>query len=462
MSDNKINDLLKQNNIRSPDSPSVSGETTETSSSSNDSSNNTVRNNNRRNNNRRNNNRRNNNRRNTKSEIAAREPEAPERAVAAPERAVAAPERAPAKAEEPETPAKAEEPETPAKAVEPSPPVAESIKKEFKDKVASTLNALKSNSTSIGSSVTGLLGQNDAVSKLIKVCVLIIILLSLVLFYNLSLKMSGDARNVVFMLVAAVLSFVVSELGIPAIISDESNLKYIGVFFFGLGTLFLVLTLKNGINYIKNLKISSPMILPASKSARKAMVIPQNNSKDAIILHRSHDEDEGIEFSYQFWMVIENYEYKNNEWKHILHKGNQEGTPNMCPGFWLHPNKNTMRVYVNTMKDMKEHFDVEDIPLKKWVCVAFTQKQDVCELYINGILKKRHTLSSIPRQNFGPLWLNLYGGYDGFISNVQYFREAIDHNQVLALLNKGPSSSACIDSGELPPYLDDNWWLNDE
>ena len=83
MSDNKINDLLKQNNIRSPDSPSVSGETTETSSSSNNSSNNTVRNN-RRNNNRRNNNRRNNNRRNTKSEIAAREPEAPERAVAAP------------------------------------------------------------------------------------------------------------------------------------------------------------------------------------------------------------------------------------------------------------------------------------------------------------------------------------------------------------------------------------------
>ena len=123
-------------------------------------------------------------------------------------------------------------------------------------------------------------------------------------------------------------------------------------------------------------------------------------------------------------------------------QGQPEGTPNMCPGFWLHPNKNTMRVYVNTMKDMKEHFDVEDIPLKKWVCVAFTQKQDVCELYINGILKKRHTLSSIPRQNFGP-WLNLYVGYDGFINNVQYFREAIDHNQVLALLNKGPSS-ACI------------------
>ncbi len=119
------------------------------------------------------------------------------------------------------------------------------------------------------------------------------------------------------------------------------------------------------------------------------MVIPQNpEDPETVILYRSDNEDEGIEFTYNYWMLIDNYEYKTNEWKHILHKGNKEGTPNMCPGFWLHPNKNSMRVYFNTMKNMKEYFDIDNMPLKKWICVTLTVKQRVVECFYQWYVEK--------------------------------------------------------------------------
>ena len=48
--------------------------------------------------------------------------------------------------------------------------------------------------------------------------------------------------------------------------------------------------------------------------------------------------------------------------------------------------------------------------------VAIVLKQRKCEVYINGKLKKYVELKTIPRQNFGDLWVNLNGGFDGLIT----------------------------------------------
>ena len=262
-------------------------------------------------------------------------------------------------------------------------------------------------------------------------------------------------------LTLGVSTFLISEFLVELILGKNIVSQILGISLYGVGTLFLLLTIKKAYDYFSTQRIESPMILKTNKSARTSMVIPQTqDDPDSLILYRSDNEDEGIEFTYTFWMLIEDYDYKNNEWKHIMHKGNKEGTPNMCPGFQLHPTKNSMRVYFNTMKNMKEHFDIDNLPLKKWISVALTVKQRVVELFINGMLKKRHTLSSVPRQNFGELWINLYGGFDGFMSKIQYHRRALEYSEISELIRDGPSSSACIDSEELPPYLDDDWWLN--
>jgi len=312
------------------------------------------------------------------------------------------------------------------------------------------------------------LESSDLVSNIIKLTTALIIILAIFLAVNLSLALSGHIQLAMMYLIIAIVVFISGEVVLPSLLKDPNPnsknmvLNIVSTIFFGTGTILLCLCVKKAYDFFSSQKTESPMILKKNKSARSSMVIPQNpEDPETVILYRSDNEDEGIEFTYTYWMLIDNYEYKTNEWKHILHKGNKEGTPNMCPGFWLHPNKNSMRVYFNTMKNMKEYFDIDNMPLKKWVCVTLTVKQRVVECFINGMLKKRHTLSSIPRQNFGELWLNLFGGFDGYLSKVQYHRRALSYDEIGKLVKNGPSGSSCIDTGELPPYLDDDWWLNE-
>ena len=303
--------------------------------------------------------------------------------------------------------------------------------------------------------------STDLFSNVIKISTVLVILLLLFVIFNVVLALNGNIQYSLLYLVIGTVVFFFGEMVIVALLGDNMVTKILGVLLFGLGTLFMCLSLKYGYDYFSSLNIDSPMILKGNKSARSSMVIPQSTEDpESLILYRSDNENEGIEFTYTFWMMIDNYDYKTNEWKHIMHKGNKEGTPNMCPGFYLHPKKNSMRIYFNTMKNMKENFDIDNIPLKKWICVALTVKQKVVEVFINGLLKKRHTLSSIPRQNFGELWINLFGGFDGFMSKIQYHRRALEYSEISELIKSGPSSSACIDTDELPPYLDDDWWLN--
>ena len=82
------------------------------------------------------------------------------------------------------------------------------------------------------------------------------------------------------------------------------------------------------------------------------------------------------------------------------------------------------------------------------------------KIYVNGKLKKRHEFTSTPKQNFGDLWLNLFGGFEGYLCKMQYFRKALSYQEVESITRQGPSKESCIDGGDKPPYLDDTWWYD--
>ena len=167
---------------------------------------------------------------------------------------------------------------------------------------------------------------------------------------------------------------------------------------------------------------TSPWIIKKTKNAKNSLVISQDpENENSITLNRSSGENGGIEYSYSFWLLIENYIYKKGEWKHIFHKGNSTSYPNRAPGVWLHPNQNSLRVYMNTYENILEFIDIDNVPIKKWIHIGITLEQKMLDVYINGVLKKRHVLSSLPRQNFGDLWVNLFGGFEGFMSKMSTF-----------------------------------------
>ena len=251
--------------------------------------------------------------------------------------------------------------------------------------------------------------------------------------------------------------------------------KYLIILFAGVALVaFMYLLRYIVIQYYNNVN-KSPYLISGTKTGKHTVVIYQDpESINYIPINRSENED-GMEFTYSFWMLIMDVSYRPGQWKHVFHKGGSTSYPNRAPGVWLHPTKNSIRVYMNTFNNPLEYVDVDNIPIKKWVCIQIVlqninshrdepsdfvkeDRNHVIDIYINGTVKKSKILDSIPKQNNGNLWVNLFGGFDGYLSKLRYFNKSLEYDEIQDIVREGPSSVITADTGELPPYLDNSWW----
>lgn len=236
------------------------------------------------------------------------------------------------------------------------------------------------------------------------------------------------------------------------------QIGFIALFIVAFGAFLLLL--KNQILSHLETKKDSPYIIKGTKDAKRSLVINQDPSvPGSVPLLRSHNRSDA-EFTYSVWLLVSNTEYKYGEWKHIFHKGNDTGYPLRAPGMYFHPKENTIRVYMNTMNEAMEYVDIPNVPVKKWIHVGIILRGNQLEVYFNGKLRVVKSFTSVPRQNYGKLWINLFGGFEGYLSKFRYFNYAIDYSTMLSIVKNGPSTTKCIDSDETPPYLEDAWWFN--
>ena len=54
----------------------------------------------------------------------------------------------------------------------------------------------------------------------------------------------------------------------------------------------------------------------------------------------------------------------------------------------------------------------------------------------------------MPKQNWGNFYITNNGGFDGFISNIQYFAYKLPYYKLENIIKIGPNTGSCIDSGE--------------
>lgn len=235
---------------------------------------------------------------------------------------------------------------------------------------------------------------------------------------------------------------------------------------------------------VKRNSKATPFLIRGNQNANKAIVLYQDPSNlSSIPVLRSRDELDGIEFSYTTWLYVDDWiNYKKGEWKSVFHKGSPNAWPpentsaraynKFCgaeddpsgamiaaPGVWFHPNNNAMRIYMNSFSLMNDYVDIFNVPSNKWFHLGIILRHQALDIYINGYLKKKHTLASIARQNFGNVYIGTNGGFQGYISNLRYFDYAITVNELTREVERGPSTLACNDiSGNQPPYLNTNWW----
>ena len=177
--------------------------------------------------------------------------------------------------------------------------------------------------------------------------------------------------------------------------------------------------------------------------------------------HLSKNELGGLEFTYAFWIYIQDFTFKHGQWKHILHKGNQNSWPNRAPGIWLHPKENAMRFYMNTFDSIAGNYiDIDNIPIQKWFHVVVTVNQLTMDVYINGNLKKSHKFTSMPKQNFGDVFIMNNRGFDGYLSRMVYYNYNIPYSEIDSLVSQGPNIIDCGMKEDIPRYLTPNWWTS--
>lgn len=237
-------------------------------------------------------------------------------------------------------------------------------------------------------------------------------------------------------------------------------------------TIILLYYLNASYKSYTNAELNEPWIVETTKNCQKMTVFPGN---DILV---SKDSKYGIEFSYSTWIYINDWtstsNYSTSE-QHVFHKGSQSGVPDQCPGVWLDPTKNEIIVKMTTFiseiptgcdqaHDTElcylERFNIPNIPINKWFQLTMCVINRNLDIYINGFLKKRCILTQLPKQNYGDIYINAFNGFNGYISKLRYYNYSLPVWRIEQIFNDGPSDVPCVDTGDMPPYLAKDWWMN--
>jgi hypothetical protein len=173
-------------------------------------------------------------------------------------------------------------------------------------------------------------------------------------------------------------------------------------------------------------------------------------------LPRSKDQSQGLTFSYTCWVRIDDFAYRYGQPKVIFTKGSED-LKTMCPALMVDANTNSLLVKLDTFGDT-ETIPIANIPAKKWLHVAIAVDQDAANVYINGNLYIRHSLSQMPKQNNSTVSTGVGGGFDGKLASLQYYSYLMGPEEVKASMSNAPPPDQTAEI--LPPYFDMSWWTS--
>lgn len=208
-------------------------------------------------------------------------------------------------------------------------------------------------------------------------------------------------------------------------------------------------------------------------------IFPQdpNSNSNAKTLSKSNNANSGVEFSWSCWLYVNSITVNPGQqtiYKHVFSKGNNNWNtsssnpkgvayPNNAPGVYLSPNTNDLYVFMNTYDIVSEEIVVNAIPLNKWFNLTICCVNKSLDIYINGIIVNSHQLISVPKQNYGDVFVCNNGGFSGNLSNLIYYNKAISLKTIQQIVASGPNFKAITSSKTNQRdynYLAIDWYFN--
>lgn len=211
-------------------------------------------------------------------------------------------------------------------------------------------------------------------------------------------------------------------------IKGKTNFLLIGIFTFILIVILIIII----IVLVKKAKDKKENVFTIVKTPLDAFDIKKNEFK-------IENSDQGLEFTYSVWIFIQDW---TRGWKNIFVKGDKNNKPgttaSRAPGLWLYPDSNALRARINTFADPNEGCDISNIPLQKWVHIAYVLNNRTVDIYVDGKLERSCVLRGVPKLNNQPLYVCENGGFFGKISNLVYYKYALQPTEIYDVYSKGP------------------------
>ena len=229
-----------------------------------------------------------------------------------------------------------------------------------------------------------------------------------------------------------------------------------------------------------------PYVIKGLISGNSSRHIKQDpRDADAIRLYRSNNENKGIEFTWAVWLKRDKIEQTDGKkYIHIFNKGEQPDDTGLVdepttrfgngPGVYFYSDtessqENKIKVVMDVVNEdlnatnsgdgRREIVEIFNLPIKRWFHLAIRCENKVVDVYVNGVITKRVTFSSVPKQNFGDVYVN-HSGYDGQLSDLRYFDMGLDVFQIKNIVNSGPNlRSADSDKNMKFDYLANSWYM---
>ena len=214
----------------------------------------------------------------------------------------------------------------------------------------------------------------------------------------------------------------------------------------------------------------SPKLISGMKPAEVAKVVTQDPAiPGSIPVMRSTNQRDGLEFTYTCWLFINHLQATGTR-KHVFHKGSssqkQDGNgtyfPNNGPGVYIHPTRNTLISVINTFNNIVEEVEVNDIPLNKWILLGIRVEDNKMDVYVNGTIVLRHVFKSVPKQNYGDVYINMNSGFNGLMSDLWYHDRALSGTEIEQIVEAGPDLTMEDSMNVFPHYLSLNWFFEND
>ena len=165
------------------------------------------------------------------------------------------------------------------------------------------------------------------------------------------------------------------------------------------------------------------------------------------------------DYTYSFWIYINDYNKNYGEKKMILERSNTikingSDKPLYYPRIYLGENQNDIHIEITYKEDdntYKEHeIVINSIPLQKWNHIIMTKSGNTIDIYIDGKLVKTSIMRKVANQPKADQSIKITDvnetasgadssnkGFSGYLSKVNYYSTSMNTREAYQLYKEG-------------------------